>query len=191
MAIRSKLLASLFLFFVVFSHAQLRSPDEFLGYPLGTRFTPHYKIVNYFNQAAAAMPGMMKLERYGFTNEGRDLLLACISAPENMAHLDEIRKNTLRLTGMLRDRAADPNGPVIVWLSFNVHGNEASASEVSMKALFELLNPSNAQTKTWLKNTVVLIDPCLNPDGRDRYVNWYNQVAGKEPVANLSAREHR
>lgn len=191
MAIRSKLLASLFLFFVVFSHAQLRSPDEFLGYPLGTRFTPHYKIVNYFNQAAAAMPGMMKLERYGFTNEGRDLLLACISAPENMAHLDEIRKNNLRLTGMLRDRAADPNGPVIVWLSFNVHGNEASSSEVSMKALFELLNPSNAQTKAWLKNTVVLIDPCLNPDGRDRYVNWYNQVAGKEPVANLSAREHR
>ncbi|MEO6539472.1 MAG: M14 family zinc carboxypeptidase, partial [Ferruginibacter sp.] len=142
--------------------AQLKSPDEFLGYQLGNKFTPHYKIVNYFNQAASAMPQMMKLEKYGETYEGKDLLLAIISTPENMARLDEIRKNNLRLTGMLKDKAADINAPVIIWLSYNVHGNEASSSEVSMKTLYELLNPSNTQTKNWLKNTVIIIDPCLN-----------------------------
>ena len=131
--------------------AQLKSPDEFLGYQLGSRFTPHYKIVNYFNQAAAAMPQMMKLEKYGETNEGRELLLAFISTPENISKLDEIRKNNLRLTGMLKDKPAEATAPVIVWLSYNVHGNEASSSEVSMKTLFELLNPANAQTKNWLK----------------------------------------
>ncbi|MEO6254840.1 MAG: M14 metallopeptidase family protein [Ferruginibacter sp.] len=170
--------------------AQLRSPDEFLGYPLGSKFTPHYKIVNYFNQAASAMPQMMKLEKYGETYEGRDLLMAVVSTPENMARIDEIRKNNLRLTGILKDKPADITAPVVVWLSYNVHGNEASSSEVSMKTLYELLNPSNTQTKNWLKNTVIIIDPCLNPDGRDRYVNWFNQVVGKDPDANPNSREH-
>ena len=170
--------------------AQLKSPDEFLGYQLGSKFTPHYKIVNYFNQSATAMPQMMKLEKYGETSEGRELLLAFISSAENMAKLDEIRKNNLRLTGILKDKAADITAPVIVWLSYNVHGNETSSSEVSMKTLYELLNPSNTQTKNWLKNTVIIIDPCLNPDGRDRYVNWFNQVVGKNADANTNAREH-
>ena len=171
--------------------AQVKSPGEFLGYPLGSKFTPHYRIVNYFNQAAAAMPQVMKLEKYGETNEGRDLLLAFVSSPENISRLEEIRKNNLRLTGILKDKGGDLSAPVIVWLSFNVHGNEASSSEVSMKTLYELLNPANAQTKEWLKNTVVIIDPCLNPDGRDRYVNWFNQMVGKDANADVSSREHR
>lgn len=170
--------------------AQLKSPDEFLGYGLGTRFTPHYRIVNYFNQTASVMPQVMKLEKYGETNEGRELLLAIVSSAENMTRLDEIRKNNLRLTGILKDKPADVNAPVVVWLSYNVHGNEASSSEVSMKTLYELLNPGNIQTKEWLKNTVVIIDPCLNPDGRDRYVNWFTQMVGKNADANPNSREH-
>jgi hypothetical protein len=168
----------------------LKSPDEFLGYPLGDKYTPHYKIVNYFQQAATAMPRMMKLEQYGETNEGRPLLLAFITSEENFTRLDEIRKNNLRLTGMLNDKPADVNAPTVVWLSYNVHGNETSSSEVSMKTLYELLNPGNAQTRAWLKNTVVIIDPCLNPDGRDRYVNWYTQVVGKNADVNTDSREH-
>jgi len=170
--------------------AQLKSPDEFLGYGLGARFTPHYRIVNYFNQTASVMPQVMKLEKYGETNEGRELLLAIVSSAENMTRLDEIRKNNLRLTGILKDKPADVNAPVIVWLSYNVHGNEASSSEVSMKTLYELLTPGNTQTKEWLKNTVVIIDPCLNPDGRDRYVNWFTQMVGRNADANPNSREH-
>ncbi len=178
------------IFFAGNLSAQLKSPYEALGYQLGTRFTPHYKIVNYFLQTAAANPQMMKLEKYGETNEGRELLLAYVSSAENIVKLDEIRKNNLRLTGILKDKPADVNAPAIVWLSYNVHGNEASSSEVSMKTLYELLNPSNAQTKAWLKNTVVIIDPCLNPDGRDRYVNWFTQMVGKNPDINAESREH-
>ena len=168
----------------------LKSPDDFLGYSLGSKYTPHYKIVNYFQQAAAAMPKMMKLEQYGTTNEGRPLLLAFVASEENFIKLEEIQKNNLRLAGMLNDKAGDLNAPSIVWLSYNVHGNETSSSEVAMKTLFELLNTNNTQTKEWLKNTVLIIDPCLNPDGRDRYVNWFTQVVGKNADANLDAREH-
>lgn len=182
-------LFGLSLFCATVLSAQLKSPDAFLGYELGMKFTRHAKIVEYFTTAVAAMPQMAKLEKYGETNEGRELVLAIVASPENFSRIEEIRKNNLRLTGMLNDKPADVNAPAIVWLSYNVHGNEPSSSEVAMKALYELLNPSNTQTKEWLKNVVVIIDPCLNPDGRDRYVNWYNQVAGKTPDASWNSRE--
>jgi hypothetical protein len=169
---------------------QIKSPDDFLGYSLGTKYTPHYKIVNYFKQVAAAMPKMMRLEQYGQTNEGRPLLLALVASAENFAKLEDIQKNNLRLTGILNDKPGDVNTPAIVWLSYNVHGNETSSSEAAMKTLYELLNENNAQAREWLKNTVIIIDPCLNPDGRDRYVNWFTQMVGKNANANLNAREH-
>lgn len=178
------------LFTMLVAFAQLKSPDEFLGYPIGDKYTPHHRIVSYFEQAATAAPQMMKLQQYGETNEGRPLLLAFIATPENLAKLEDIRKNNLRLAGILTDKPADLNAPVIVWLSYNVHGNETSSSEVSMKVLYELLNPANAQTKEYLKNLVVIIDPCINPDGRDRYVNWVNQMFGKNVNPDPNAREH-
>ncbi|MBL0355581.1 MAG: zinc carboxypeptidase [Chitinophagaceae bacterium] len=169
---------------------QLKSPDEFLGYPLGSKYTPHYKIVNYFNYVATAASGQMKLQQYGETNEGRPLLLAFIASAGNAARLEDIRKNNLRLTGMLTDKPADINAPAIVWLSYNVHGNETSSSEVAMKMLYELLNPTNTQSAAYLSNVVVIIDPCINPDGRDRYVNWQAQVVGRNVNPDPNGREH-
>ena len=105
------------LFVLLDGRAQMKSPDEFLGYELGSRYTPHHRIVDYFNHAAANMPQQMKLEKYGQTNEGRDLLIAIIASPENFPRLEEIRKNNLRLTGLIGDQAGQVNAPAIVWLS--------------------------------------------------------------------------
>lgn len=175
----------------LFSDAQsITTPDAFLGYKLGSKFTAHYQIVNYFESVANALPDQITLEKYGETNEGRPLLMAVIASKENMKKIDEIRKNNLRLTGLLKDAPGNINTPVIVWLSYNVHGNEPSSSEVSMKVLYEILSGKNSSLNGWMKNTVVIIDPCLNPDGRDRYVNWLTQVIGKFPNADVNAREH-
>ncbi|MBI3720133.1 MAG: zinc carboxypeptidase [Sphingobacteriales bacterium] len=171
-------------------NAQLQSPEHFLGYKVGTKYTPHWKVVSYFQQVAAAVPNMVKLEKYGETNEGRPLMVAYVATPENLQRLDDIRKNNLRLTGALTDKPADENTPAIVWLSYNVHGNEASSTEASMLTLYALVNPDLTATKVWLKNTVVIIDPCINPDGRDRYVNWYNTVVGKNMNVSAFTREH-
>lgn len=168
----------------------LRSPKDFLGYEIGEQFTTHHKIAAYFEHAAAVSPRQMKLQQYGKTYEGRPLLVAVISSPENISRIEEIRLNSLRLTGQITDKPGDVNQPAVVWLSYNVHGNEASSSEVAMRALYELLSPADNKTNQWLRNTVVIIDPCLNPDGRDRYVNWFNQVVGKEPDPHPDAREH-
>ena len=82
-----------------------------------------------------------------------------------------------RLAHIAKDKMAPTtDAPAVLWLSYNVHGNEPSSSEAAMRTLFELADAQNSQTKAWLQNTVVIIDPCLNPDGRDRYVNWYNSI---------------
>lgn len=172
---------------VLFANAQVPTPDQFLGYPLGTQFTPHYKVVDYFKQVAATAKNV-KLEQYGTTYEGRPLVLAIVASPENAGRLEEIRQHSLDMSNAKGNSAG--NQPVIVWLSYNVHGNEAVSTEASMKALYELVNNGNAQTQQWLKNTVVVIDPCLNPDGRERYVNFYNNTRGATPNVNRWSREH-
>lgn len=174
-----------------FTYAQtVQSPEEFLGYKVGTRYTPHWKIVNYFQHVSASAPAMVKLEKYGETNEGRPLLLTFIALPQNLSRLDDIRKNNLRLSGTLNDKPADENTPAIVWLSYNVHGNEPSSSEAAMLTLYAMVNTAETKTKEWLKNMVVVIDSCINPDGRDRYVNSYNSVVGKKMNVNPLSREH-
>ena len=178
--------------FMLNAQAQIPSPESFLGYKIGKEYTPHWKIVDYFKKLAATAPEMVKLEEYGTTYEGRSLLLAFVSSPENMKNLESIRMNNIRLANMAKDKRApmEDQAPAIVWLSFNVHGNEASSSEAAMMTIWALVNPENNTSKAWLKNTVVVIDPCLNPDGRDRYVNWYRSVKGKYANPQLMSREH-
>ncbi|WP_295120972.1 M14 family metallopeptidase [uncultured Chitinophaga sp.] len=189
---QKSLFAFIFLFTCLFNAAtaqNLQSPEQFLGYKLGARFTPHYRVVEYFKQVAAAS-SQVKLEQYGSTYEGRPLLLAAVASPGNMAKLEDIRTNNLRLAG-LQGGGGSIDQPAVVWLSYNVHGNEAVSTEAAMQTLYDLVEPGNAKSKEWLQHAVVLIDPCLNPDGRDRYVNFYNANANKKPDVSRFSREHR
>src|SRR5579872_6074329 len=141
-----KLYLSVILFFFVgfaFSQ-QIQSPSEFLGYKLGSQFTPHSRIVEYFRYIAEISKNV-KLMQYGSTNEGRPLLAMFIASDENIARLDEIRQHNLWLAGQSDTNPAVKNAPVIVWLSYNVHGNEPSSSEAAMQALFDLLDPANTR----------------------------------------------
>lgn len=186
----------LLLFFIITSlcaNAQtLQSPEQFLGYKIGTRYTPHYKIVNYVRAVAQAKPDMVQLEKYGETYEGRELLVLYVANPDNLRNLETIRQNNLSFAGTNGNKTAPATSanPAIVWLSYNVHGNETSSSEAAMLTLFSLVDPTNTSTKEWLKNTVIIIDPCINPDGRDRYVNWFNSVVGQNYNTDPQSREH-
>jgi hypothetical protein len=182
------LVLSVCLFFNGFAQ-KLKSPAEFLGYELGMQFTPHYKIVEYFAYLGQAAKANSRVMQFGTTNEGRPLFAAFIGSEANMNNLEEIRKNNLRFAG-LEPGTPNPNAPVVVWLSYNVHGNEPSSSEAAMQTAYALLDPNNAEAKKWLINTIVVIDPCLNPDGRDRYVNFYNPIHSNLPDVNPSSREH-
>ena len=171
----------------VLGMTQLQSPAQYLGYTVGTKFSRHHQIVSYFKAVADAVPDKVKIIPYGKTNEGRDLFVTAIGTPEHIAQLEQIRKHNIGLT---EGSASDLQQPAIVWLSYNVHGNEPASSEAAMLTLFALVDPANTKAAAWLKDVVVMIDPCINPDGRDRYVNWYNNAVGMELNADPSAREH-
>jgi hypothetical protein len=169
----------------------LPSPEQILGYPVGSQFTPYFQIVDYFRRLATLAPDRMSLETYGETNEGKPLILAFVSSPENMARLQSIRLNNVRLAGLLQDQTpADEQAPAIVWLTYNVHGNEAASSEAAMQVIWDLIDRTQAQIQEWLRHVLVVIDPCCNPDGRDRYVNWYRSLEPAGPNPDPQATEH-
>jgi len=178
-----QLIFGLFLIMATSLQAQLQTPAQFLGYEIGTEFSRHADVVNYFEHVAANS-NMVMYDSYGKTNERRPLTYAVISTPENLANIEKIRTDNLKNIG-LANGSADPK-IAIVWLSYNVHGNEASSTEASMVTLYTLIT----EKQDWLRNTVVIIDPCINPDGRDRYANWYNQVKATPYNTNQAATEH-
>jgi len=166
---------------ISFSFGQIQSPSEFLGYELGDSFTRHHKVVEYYQQLAAADPDRVVLEQYGETNEGRPLYLVFLGSKDIISNREAIRVNHLKsLVG------ESTNDQSIVWLSYNVHGNESVSTEASMKTAFELLTAK----REYLENTLVIIDPCINPDGRDRYVNWYNQTKNNRVQPDPNSAEH-
>jgi len=166
---------------ISFSFGQIQSPSEFLGYELGDSFTRHHKVVEYYQQLAAADPDRVVLEKYGETNEGRPLYLVFLGSKDIISNREAIRVNHLKsLVG------ESTNDHSIVWLSYNVHGNESVSTEASMKTAFELLTAK----RDYLENTLVIIDPCINPDGRDRYVNWYNQTKNNRIQPDPNSAEH-
>ncbi|MDV7187362.1 M14 family metallopeptidase [Lutibacter sp. TH_r2] len=175
--------STLFLLICFSIHSQIKNPSEYLGYELGSRFTRHYNVTNYFKYLAKNSL-QVEYKKYGETNEFRSLDLVFISSEENIKNLEEIRTDNLKRIGILK--GSSEKEIAITWLSYNVHGNEASATEAAMKTAYELLTANN----NYLKNTVVIIDPCVNPDGRDRYVNWYNQTKNTPYNSNPYVAEH-
>lgn len=164
---------------------ELQSPQDFLGYEIGTRFTRHANVVKYF-EYVAKNSGLVQYHTYGKTNEFRPLTYAVISSEENLKNLEEIRIDHLKNTGLIPGASESSSDKAIVWLSYNVHGNEASSTEAALQTLFELVTSK----KDYLKNTIVIMDPCVNPDGRDRYANWYNQVKAESYNPSPMATEH-
>lgn len=168
-----------------------QTPEQFLGYKLGERFTPWPRIIDYFN-ALAKSSNLITVQQFGETYEHRPLILAVITSPKNRANLDQIRANVVSLaTGAVSAERANEiakTNPAVAWLAFNVHGNESSSSEAAMAVASALVNdPASA---AMLDNLVVVIDPMLNPDGRERYIQWFNRTRGDEPNPNPDAFEH-
>ncbi len=176
-------LSLLFLFISLHLIGQIKSPSEFLGYEIGTQFSRHADVVRYF-EYVAENSNMVIFGQYGMTYERRPLTYAVVSSPNNINSIEKIRTDNLKNAGLL-EGTAQPD-KAIVWLSYNVHGNEASSTEASMLTLYMLVT----QKQNWLENTVVIIDPCINPDGRDRYANWYNQVKASPYDVSQDATEH-
>jgi hypothetical protein len=166
----------------------IKSPAEFLGYELGTQFTYQYRAVDYFRYIAGNSPLALYRE-YGTTNEGRTLGVCFVSSEENLANLEEYRKNNLIKAGLLKGEFTGKQIPFI-WLAYNVHGNEAVGMEAAIKTLYTLVSGSYPGVSEYLKSCIIVIDPCQNPDGHDLYTNRYRNTMNSITNPNAESWEH-
>ena len=73
-----KSIIKFFILFVIISDVNsqnLKSPSEFLGYEIGTQFSRHSQVVDYFDHIALEMNKNVSLVNYGKTYERRPDLL--------------------------------------------------------------------------------------------------------------------
>jgi hypothetical protein len=73
--------------------------------------------------------------------------------------------------------------PAIVFMGGSIHGFELSGSEGVLKLLERLTTLDDEETHTLLDNTVLLLDPMINPDGRDAFAHRNHRSIGREPKA--------
>jgi hypothetical protein len=169
------------------------SPAQVLGYELGEHFTP-YSGVQQYARALAQASERVEYRAYGVTPERRELFQLIIATPANLGRLSEILALNAELarpeTSATRARQIAAGNPAVVYFSYGVHGNESSSSEAAMWTAWDLARGA-AEVAGVLDSVVVVIDPVANPDGRDRYVQWFNSVVGARANPNPQAREHR
>lgn len=165
------------------------TPEQFLGYAIGTHYTRHERLVDYFRELSR-VSNRVHVQSIGKTYEEREQIIATITSAENYSRLEDIRQKHLTLVDPSQP-LIDNKEPVIIHLGYNVHGNESSSAEVSLLTAYYLAASNDAETQNWLKEAVIFIDPSLNPDGRDRAANWYNSYKSFPPVADPLDKEHQ
>jgi hypothetical protein len=167
-------------------------PQDVIGFRIGTSHTRSDLIAKYFD-AVDAKSARVMVQRQGLTYEGRELYHAIVASPENMKRLDAIQKQNRRLL-FEADKVTDQElekMPMVIWMGYGVHGNEASSSEAAMLAIYHLAAAKGEWIDRLLDNVVIILDPNYNPDGRDRFVNWVNSNRGFTSTDDTNDREHR
>jgi hypothetical protein len=166
-------------------------PSQVIHHEVGEWHVTHDRLVAYMEALARAVPQRIRLEKMGMTYEGRPQVLMVITAPKNLAQLEEIRKQHVQLTDPIRSASLDiKTMPVVLWIGHSIHGNEPSGANASMLTAYHLAAGQGAEIETLLENTVVLLDPAFNPDGIQRFSTWTNQHKSKSLVADPNTREY-
>ena len=162
-------------------------PSEVIGHEVGEWHVTHDKLVQYM-YAIANSSDRVIIEETGRTYENRPLLILKVSSPYNLKNLEKIKEKHISLTN--GKKISDfTNMPTVVYQGFSVHGNEASGSNASLLGLYYLAASNETETLEILNNTVILYDPCLNPDGLQRFANWVNSNKNLIPNPDNNDRE--
>jgi len=169
---------------------------DVLGYKPGERITWHGDAVRYFEALGKAAPDRISVMPYAESWEGRELIYAVVSSARNMARINEIKANMQQLadprkTSKAKAQEIIENQPAITWLSYGVHGNEISSTEAAMLTAYHLLaSRGDKRVADIMRDTVVVIDPMQNPDGRDRFIHHFEMAEGLAPDSDRISAEH-
>lgn len=173
--------------------ASVPTADAVLGHAIGEEIALSAEIRRYFEALAEARPSQVRLIDYGTSWEGRPLWYAVIGSEANMARADAIAGAMRELADPRRGDAARARDivrdmPAVVWLGYSVHGNEPGTSDAAMLTAYHLLaSRGDARVPQMLENTLVVINPVQNPDGRDRFIHAERAVRGPFPDPEFAA----
>jgi hypothetical protein len=168
--------------------SEVPSPAQFLGFAPGQWHVRHDQIEYYFRELAKAQPERAQLQVIGRSHEQRPLLQMVLSSPANMAKLEQIRLQHLAVAR--GEQKTDNQLPLVIWLGYSIHGNEPSGANAALQLAHYLLSSDSPEVKQWLEQSIILLQPSLNPDGHDRFANWANMHQGLNAVADPQHREH-
>jgi hypothetical protein len=164
-------------------------PSDVLGFTPGDdrKLASWDQVVKYFERLDESSD-RVNFTRLGNTSMGRPFVMATISAPENLARLDEYKK--------IQDQLADPRelgpagrrdqkaaeliarGKSIVLITCGIHSTEVGSYLSSTLIAHRLASSNDSDVQNILKNTIILLVPSLNPDGVDIVKNWYDKTLG-------------
>jgi hypothetical protein len=164
---------------------RITSPKAQFGFNLGDDYqlTNYVQLTEYWKKLAQ-QSDRMKLEEIGTTAEGRPILLAIITSPENHKKLNRYKEISRRLAlaeGLTdaQARALAAEGKAVVWIDGGLHANEVLGAQQLMELVYQMVSRNDPETLRFLKDDILLA-VCVNPDGLDLVSNWY--MREREPT---------
>ncbi|MCB0395277.1 MAG: zinc carboxypeptidase [Flavobacteriales bacterium] len=168
---------------------QITPPDKFLGWEMGKWHISHDKLISYL-KLISTQSDRIRISQYGITEEERPLLLLTITSTGNHQQLEKIRSQHLELSDPERSEKLNiQEMPVIIYMGYSIHGNEASGTNAAMLMAYHLAAAQGPDIDSQLSHSVILLDPCMNPDGSNRFASWVNSHKSASLVKDPHSRE--
>lgn len=169
---------------------KIPTPKSHLGFRVGERHLQHHQLVSYLKQLAELSP-RISLKVYAYTHGGRPCVLLTITSPANHRRLEQIRSAHRKLADpAVSAEVATQQLPAVINMGYGVHGDESSASNSAAVVAYYLAAAQGKRVESILENCVILLDPCLNPDGFNRFASWANGHVGRIQNADPNHVEH-
>ena len=165
--------------------ATIDHPNTFLDFNYGDRVANHSQISNAILQWSK-QSDKIKVIEYAKSHEGRPLYVAFISSSTNLKNLDEIKNQITKLSDARITTNGQANSiiesiPAVAWMAYSIHGNETSGADAALGIIYHLISSTDLEITNMLEDMVVIIDPMMNPDGRDRFAKSLEQYRGTAP----------
>ena len=162
------------------------TPHEILGFNVGEWHVSHDKLLSYMFELEKASD-RVKLEKTGKTYEGRDLVVLIITSEKNHNNIDNIIKRRSKVYENEKDLK---NKKIVIYQGFSIHGNESSGSNASLLYAYYLASAKGDFINNILENSVIIIDPSMNPDGLQRFSGWVNSHRNMNLTSDSNDREY-
>lgn len=165
------------------------TPQEVLGMHPGEWHVRHDQLVQYMHAVAEASD-RVTLHKFGETYEDRDLVYLTITSPDNHSNIDQIRENHVTLTDPEQSSELNTEEmPIVLYMGYSIHGDESSGANASMLVAYHMAAAQGLEIEQQLQNSVVLLDPSLNPDGLNRFASWANTHKSANMMADPNSME--